>query len=564
MAFQISPGIVVEEQALDLIVPSVPTSIGAIVGDFQWGPANEIVLIDSEEALVRIFGKPTDRNAKDWFCARNYLAYSKDLRVIRVLNTDGDIANAMNLVGGILTNSGGALTKVLVSNKEEFDQTRALIASTSNGTANVQFIARHAGADGNRISVSYADDVAFPTWAFAGNFEYAPQDNQFALVVLVDDQVVEKFLVSSKPGTVDGNGQSFFADNVINTQSQYIYILTENLIQYDGAGDALALSSGATPIDLVAGADHATNVDLDAERIVGWNIFAAAEDIDVNFLITGGAGDTVKTHVIQNVAEVRRDCVAFVSPPQEEVVGTATPTTDITTWRKTALNINSSYAFLDGNYKYQYDYYNEKYRWIPLNGDTAGLMARTSYTNDPWWSPAGVNRGQIKNVVKLAFNPSKAMRDELYKVSVNPVASFPGEGVQLFGDKTLMSQATSFSRINVRMLFIILEKAIAKAARAMLFEFNDEYTRARFTQMVEPFLRDVQARRGIQRHNGADGYAVIADERVNTPFVIDSNEFRAMILVKPNKSINFIKLTFAATDTGVVFEELAETLTQAA
>jgi phage tail sheath protein FI len=211
---------------------------------------------------------------------------------------------------------------------------------------------------------------------------------------------------------------------------------------------------------------------------------------------------------------------------------------------------STSYAVLDSGYKYQYDKYNDVYRWVPLNGDTAGLCVRTDNTRDPWFSPAGFNRGQIKNVVKLAFNPDKADRDQLYKNGINPVVNFPGQGVVLYGDKTLLAKPSAFDRINVRRLFIVLEKAIATASKFTLFEFNDEFTRASFRNLVEPFLRDVQGRRGIY------DFRVVCDDTNNTPEVIDRNEFRGDIYIKPARSINFIQLNFVAVRTGVEFEEI--------
>ena len=211
----------------------------------------------------------------------------------------------------------------------------------------------------------------------------------------------------------------------------------------------------------------------------------------------------------------------------------------------------TSYAVIDSGYKYQFDKYNDVYRWVPLNGDTAGLCARTDSIADPWFSPGGFNRGQIRGAVKLAFNPNQTQRDDLYKARVNPVVTFPGQGTVLFGDKTAQSKPSAFDRINVRRLFIVLEKAIATAAKFQLFEFNDEFTRAGFRNLVEPFLRDVQGRRGIT------DFAVVCDDTNNTGEVIDRNEFRADIFIKPARSINFITLNFIATRTGVAFSEVA-------
>ena len=212
---------------------------------------------------------------------------------------------------------------------------------------------------------------------------------------------------------------------------------------------------------------------------------------------------------------------------------------------------SSSYAVIDSGYKYMYDRYNDVYRFVPLNGDIAGLCARTDSIADPFFSPAGFNRGQIRGAVKLAFNPNQTQRDELYKARINPVVAFPGQGTVLFGDKTAQSKPSAFDRINVRRLFITLEKAVSTAAKFQLFEFNDEFTRAQFRNLVEPFLRDVQGRRGIT------DFSVVCDDSNNTGDVIDRNEFRADIFVKPARSINFIQLNFIATRSGVAFSEVA-------
>ena len=266
--------------------------------------------------------------------------------------------------------------------------------------------------------------------------------------------------------------------------------------------------------------------------------------------MTANHSETVALDVIQNLAEDRKDCVAFVSPALANVQA-ADATTEVINYRNNALsNVSSSYAVFDSGWKYQYDKYNDVYRWVPLNGDIAGLCARTDTNRDPWFSPAGLIRGQIKNVIKLAYNPTKANRDSLYKNGINPVVSFAGEGTLLFGDKTGLGRPSAFDRINVRRLFIVLEKAIAKAARSSLFEFNDEFTRAQFVNLVEPFLRTVQGRRGIY------DFRVVCDETNNTPEIIDRNEFIGDIYIKPAKSINFIQLNFVAVRTGVSFEEI--------
>ena len=310
--------------------------------------------------------------------------------------------------------------------------------------------------------------------------------------------------------------------------------------------------TAAITLPLAGGTDDYAATDSEIQD--GFSLFSDAEQYDVSLIAVGKASTTVASYVINNIAEVRKDCVVFISPQDttsgDVIIGVdSTASTAITTYRDALPS--TSYAVMDSGYKYQYDRYNDKYRYIPLNGDVAGLCARTDFTNDPWFSPGGLNRGQIKNVVKLAFNPNKALRDILYKKGVNPVVTFPGEGTVLFGDKTLLSSPSAFDRINVRRLFIVMEKAIATAAKFQLFEFNDSFTRAQFRALVEPFLRDVQGRRGVT------DFVVKCDESNNTGEVIDRNEFVADIFVKPNRSINFITLNFVAARSSINFTELA-------
>ena len=276
--------------------------------------------------------------------------------------------------------------------------------------------------------------------------------------------------------------------------------------------------------------------------------FANDEQFDISLIVMGPANGATAKYVVDNVAEIRKDCMVFLSPELADATST-TAATDIVDFRDSSANINSSFAVMDSGWKYQYDRYNDVYRWIPLNADVAGCCVRTDLVADPFFSPAGFNRGQIKNAVKVAFSPDKADRDSLYRKQVNPVVAFPGQGITLFGDKTMLTAPSAFDRINVRRLFIILEKAIATAAKFQLFEFNDTFTRANFRNLVEPFLRDIQGRRGIF------DFKVVCDETNNTPAVIDANEFRADIFIKPARSINFITLTFVATRTGISFEE---------
>jgi len=273
--------------------------------------------------------------------------------------------------------------------------------------------------------------------------------------------------------------------------------------------------------------------------------------VNISLVITGAADTTVQQYVIDNIVNTRKDCIAFVSPPSSAVINQAgSEAANILAWNNT-LARSTSYAFADTGWKYMFDKYNNVYRWVPLNADMAGLCVNTDDVRDPWWSPAGFNRGNLKNVVKLAWNPNKSFRDTLYAQGINPVVTFPGQGTVLFGDKTLQSKPSAFDRINVRRLFIVLEKTIALAAQYSLFEFNDTFTQAQFVALVTPYLRDVQGRRGIT------SFKVVCDNTNNTQQVVNSNQFVGDIYIQPARSINFIQLNFTAVGTSVNFNEVA-------
>lgn len=354
------------------------------------------------------------------------------------------------------------------------------------------------------------------------------------------------------------DGATLYYKEVINQNSNYVWWINH----CSGSGTAtatnIASSTNSKPVTLsfVTGSDGATESVIPIGDLTrAYDLFKSAEDIDVSLILQGksrGSSNTAQlaNYLIDNIAESRKDCVVFISPDKDDVVNNIgkSEATDVVGFRNALTS--TSYAVMDSGYKYQYDKYNDVYRWIPLNGDIAGLAVRTDNVRDPWWSPAGFNRGQIKNIIKLAYNPAKADRDILYKSDVNPVCIFPGQGTVLFGDKTVLGKPSAFDRINVRRLFIVLEKAIATAAKFTLFEFNDDFTRAQFRNLVEPFLRDVQGRRGIY------DFKVVCDETNNTGEVIDRNEFVGDIYIKPARSINFIQLNFVAVRTGVEFSEV--------
>ena len=441
---------------------------------------------------------------------------------------------------------------VLIKNDDDYD------ASTSLG--GYKFVAKYPGTLGNSVKVVVITNSGWSDStlsSYVAQFDSAPLDTDVHILVLdstgdwtgTAGEVIEKWAdLSVTVGAKRDDGTSKYWKEVLNQQSAYLW----------AGGDTTAVDT-AGQFQLSNGVDGNSTV-ADSDRQTGWDLFEDAETVDVSLLLGGGAEGTLGKYII-DIADARKDCVAFVSPAKSAVVGVLNPTTaqqNVVAYRDgtgdyTSNNVNksSSYAVMDSGWKYQYDAYNDVFRYIPLNGDIAGLCVRTDTQQDPWWSPAGFNRGQIRDVVKLALNPRKAHRDNLYKAGVNPVVAFPGEGTVLFGDKTMQSKPSAFDRINVRRLFIVLEKAIATAAKFSLFEFNDSFTRAQFKAMIEPFLRDCQSRRGLT------DFKVVCDESNNTGEVIDSNRFVADIYIKPARSINFIQLNFIATRTGVSFEEIA-------
>lgn len=383
----------------------------------------------------------------------------------------------------------------------------------------------------------------------------------------VPGQVLEVFdRVSRASDARNNDGGTNFHKEIINEQSQFIWHGNDVSGATSATSQQLVSATNLSPYtaSFIGGRDVGNETSTSIGNVPSAPIgsvinaflqYKSPEDIDVSLLLTGKSrggsnGEQLANYLIDNIAETRRDCVVFSSPEKGDVVNNSAgdEEADVVQFRNACRS--TSYAVLDSGYKYMYDKYNDVYRWIPLNGDTAGLAARTDDIRDPWFSPAGFNRGQIKNVIKLAWNPKKAERDLLYKNGVNPVVNFPGQGIVLFGDKTLLAKPSAFDRINVRRLFIVLEKAIATASKFTLFEFNDEFTRASFVNLVEPFLRNVQGRRGIT------DFVVVCDETNNTGEVIDRNEFVGDIYIKPARSINFIQLNFVAVRSGVEFSEV--------
>jgi phage tail sheath protein FI len=641
MAFQVSPGVLVQERDLTRIIPAVSTAIGAIAISANKGPLDEIVSISSEQELVDTFGKPDSTNFEYFFSAANFLQYSNSLRVVRATQT-----NAVNA-----STSG---TGVLIKNTDDWTNNYASGGQAGNAT----FVAREAGTDGNNLQVStcpnaaayeqegattvndattavgdtvvvatsgaalnVGDIISFSTTAATNDYDDGEQyrvtnisTNDVTIVqhprgtgglkrVLTDGSNIRRRWkyydavdgapgtstyvserngandeihvvvidedggISGVPGTIletfsklskasdakDPQGNDNYYPNVIYTKSEYIYWTKHHASgsNWGNAASGTTFTAVNTPtLETMSGGSNGSTVTT-GEIKTAYDKFADSETVDVGLII---AGPCTATHIenLISLAEARKDCVVFASPERSDVVNVTNSNTQKSNVVSFFSTISStSYASFDSGYKYMYDRYNDVYRFVPLNGDMAGLCARTDLLADSWFSPAGFNRGVVRGAVKLAFNPTKTQRDELYPARINPVSTFPGQGTVLFGDKTALASPSAFDRINVRRLFITLEKAISTASKFQLFEFNDEFTRANFRNIVEPFLREVQGRRGIT------DFLVVCDETNNTGDVIDRNEFKAEIFIKPARSINFITLSFVATRTGVSFDEVA-------
>ena len=566
MAFQVSPGVQVKEIDATSVVPAVSTSIGGFAGSFNWGPVDEVCTVGSEKELAEKFSKPDDQTAIYFLTAAAFLKYGNALKVVRVASGHDNA-----------TADGSGL---LIKNTTEYDN-----AGYGGGAGSVgQWAAKYPGSLGNSLKVEMvtADvtDSNFNNWQYAGQFDGKPGTSDFAVnlgkgtsfndevhVVVIDEDglitgtantVLETFSFMSIGSDAKGDdGTSNYYVDVINAQSEWIYWMDHNT-SLTSAGSAIAglssLSGTITAVDsdsLSGGSDD--NTPTTGEIALGYDLLEDGETVDVNLLFAvpdANGANTIANDLI-SIAAARKDCMAFVSPPIADTQGASTPAADVKAFADTLTS--SSYASCDSTALYVYDKYNDKYRYIGAAGHVAGLCANTDQVADSWFSPAGVNRGQLLGVTKLAFNPKQADRDTLYKARVNPIVALPGQGTLLFGDKTLLSKPSAFDRINVRRLFNTLEKAISTAAKAQLFEFNDEFTRAQFKNLVEPFLRDVKGRRGLT------DFLVVCDSTNNTGQVVDTNRFVADIFIKPARSINFITLNFVATRSGVEFTEIAGT-----
>ena len=604
MAFQTSPGVNISEIDLTNVVPAVATTEGAIAGVFRWGPEDQRILVTSEQDLANRFGKPasyyTDAglttlwtNHETWFSAANFLAYSDALYVTRITDSTAAAATGTNftakykgklgnsiqvshcvgtanmgvtartdtltiepyattgIISGLVANSDPTYLavgdRVVLSTGIELVVSAIATAITDAGDASkfqrtITFDRRYNPADGAQYASTFSTQ-----WGDADLFDSPPSTTTRMHVVVRDidggitgtaGTILETFEdIDTAQGAIGADGSTNFSPDVFENRSDWIKCTPAQAV--------LQASLTFGQATLTTGVDGLDEVNITAgDVIAGYNLYTDPADVDVSLIIQGKAkGSTLANHIINNVCETRKDCVAFISPELDD-----TTVANMVDFSNTLTA--STFAVIDSGYKYQYDKYSDVYRWIPLNADIAGLCARTDDVRDPWFSPAGYSRGNVKNVVKLQLNPAKAERDVLYKSKINPVITQPGQGTILFGDKTNAPTTSAFDRINVRRLFIVLEKAIGVAAKSTLFEFNDDFTRAQFKNLVEPFLRDVQGRRGIY------DFRVVCDETNNTSNVIDSNQFVGDIYIKPARSINFIQLNFVAVRSGVEFSEV--------
>ena len=683
--FSGSPAVTSYEIDVTAIVPSVPTSTGALAGLFRWGPVNYVTQVSDEKTLVQIFGQPTNYNAETFFTAANFLAYTSSLYVVRTANTTGNSTVITNTVLNAVVGSSNTFSNTVMLNSIVTSPTTY---ANDVFDSSVYYVAKYPGALGNSLQVSVCDSVAAysanlalspnsqintaatsitftigsnvasiaitpsgtgtgattlavannilasvsvgdyviagnsttgqqllkvtnvstpvqggsnasMTISFSSNYNrgvnytdvYVNRQWQYAVatakapttspyqaaaigannsaidqihVVVVDQDgqfsgvpgtVLEVFpALSRATDAVDSAGMSTYYATVINNSSNYIWWANDAAGAPSALSTALVSSTNVIPQggSLINGQDGLGEASVPLSTIVnGYDLFLD-DSLQISLVMQGTAkggtyGEGLANYIIGNLLTVRQDCFGLFSAPASATVNVQ-PLTQINNLLNFRYALTTtSYASMDSSYKYQYDKYNNVYRWLPMNGDFAGIIAQSDFTNAAWWSPAGYNRGQVKNIIKLAFNPNKTFRDTLFNADINPFVTQKGSGTLLLGDKTLIGTTSAFNAINVRRLFIVLRESIDIAAKALLFEFNDPFTQQQFVNMVEPFLRNIQGQRGITDFN------VVADGTVNTPFVVDSDGFIGLIQIKPARAIRYINLYFQAVGSGVEF-----------
>lgn len=693
MATYLSPGVYGTEIDLTSSVPSVATGITAFAGVFTKGQAFKRTLVTTVDDLVSYFGTPTDTNYNDWYQCYNFLKYGSELYVVRAVanddatsiaypsyisgrryaknqvctylgntiralvdtsatpsssagsfiadsnwadvGSDGYTNQKLSMNAGVgITSSNSLVFKnsyipnedVYAVNEEAFKEAIVL------DTANMIFYSKFLGTEGNKISISFSNDLSkciespvsatwnglnasvwtaksynsdevviynkniykslvdfntvIPTsdktkwekishsagdvvhhgefnwtskvsnnyleptsdntsaWTRAYSFDdlfensLSSDGTELALIVMDNGTIVEKYIVSTKEAGVDEDSNNIFIDNVLLKQSNYIYSITEQTDNTPTLGQNIYLAGGFY------------GAPSDFDLIEAYQLFTNAEDFDVSVII---ANERINQTAL-DIATDRADCIAIAGAPKS-IVTSATPVSDLVEYISNDVNVESSYAAFYGNYIQIVDTYNSKYRWVNIAGAIAGSQIRTNSANDPWWANAGLDRGQISNVVKIAFNPTKGERDVLYKNKINPIVSTPGQGnCIIWGQKTMLSRSSAFNRINVRQLFLVIEKAVNKAMKYFIFEPNDEFTRAQVIAMIGPFMEDIKGRRGIYE------YKIVCDESINTAEVIDANTLKVNILVKTTRVAEFIEIKYVAAKTGDDLTTIAKSL----
>ena len=574
MGFLVSPGVEVKEIDLTDIIPAQSTSIGGYAGHFRWGPIGEVITVSSEKELARIFGAPSTEDAtleRSFLEAAAFLKYSNNLKVVRA--NAATALNSYSSHGDDSPESAG----FTISTVTELETNQAAL-----NTLGAHVVARCAGALGNSLRVHVVNEENYDSQpaSVRGSLQFKPGTSDFALdltggtaindevsIVVVDNgglfsgiqgEILEVHEgLSIARNAKNQFGESNYWADFVNTNSSLIFGVKDTSTDPEITSVSTDLgaiswlgddSPGETYVDLAGGADASSFTN--ATVVTALELFEDSETIEINLLFafedSGGESDAK----VKTIADSRKDLVGFISAPLavKDLTSDSAKKSAITT-HFDAIS-SSSYIVFDSTPAYVYNKYRDAFAFIQLHGHIAGLCAATDDVADTWFSPAGFNRGQLRGVTRLAYNPKKADRDELYQKRINPVVTIPGQGTVLFGDKTALTKPSAFDRINVRRLFITIEKAIATASKFQLFELNDTFTRSTFRNAIEPFLRDVQGRRGIT------DFRVVCDESNNGSAVVDANRFVADIFIKPTRSINFVTLNFVATRTGISFEEL--------
>ncbi len=584
-----SPAVVVREIDLTGGVPNVQSSTGAFVINSRWGTVLDPQLVANEEDLVAKFGSPDSATAVSFHEANMFLKYSSKLQVVRA--TDASHKNAHSTTAQTSAATANFFSGVKVNNTDAFNSQLTALEVDKH-----TFIAKYPGVLGNSLQVQVcakdSSDSAFNGWLYKGEFDQAPgtsgaatkvgAQNDEVHVVVVDKNglftgakgtVLERYaFLSLGKNAIDSSGANISMEERINDVSQYVWAVgLDSSFTAVGAGSTMV--DGQNMMRTIgqndsAGTPSVYNFDSGTEPgsigtaaiANGFDLFEDKDTVEVDFLIAPSMSNrsdttTVVNDIVATAASLRKDCIAVASPARSDIVNQTNASTITQNILDTAATFTkSSYLVSDGNYLKIFDKFNDQFIFISAASSTAGIMAATDINRAPWFSPAGSRRGQYFGITSIPYSPTKSQRDQLYKNGVNPIANIPGAGVILFGDKTKLARPSAFDRINVRRLFLVLERAISRAAEQVLFEFNDEFTRAEFVNIVEPVLREVKGRRGIT------DFRVVADETNNTPAVIDRNEFVASIFIKPARSINFVTLNFVAVRTGVDFEEVVGTV----